>query len=102
MSDMWMPCHPRIDEPSKPTPSSNVPSSHVSMGYEQCCQLPRKSMNFRSTISALCFLAYSKNCFGVMAPPECEKWPSRSPSAGPGHLIVAGGGAASSDGEQRR
>src|SRR5688572_32460740 len=66
MSDMWMPCHPRIDEPSNPTPSLNVPSSHVSIGYEQCCHDPRKSMNFRSTISALCFFAKSKNCLAFM------------------------------------
>ncbi len=66
MSELLIGCHPRIDDPSKPTPSLNVFSSHVSIGYEQCCHVPRKSMNFRSTISALCFFAYSKNCFGVI------------------------------------
>jgi hypothetical protein len=52
MSDSWMPIQPRIDEPSNPTPSSKVPSSSVSTGYEQCCQLPSMSTNFRSIISA--------------------------------------------------
>ena len=66
MSDMWMSCQPRIDEPSNPTPSSNVPSSHVSIGNEQCCHEPKKSMNFRSTIWASFFFASSKNSFGVI------------------------------------
>jgi len=66
MSELLIGCQPRIDEPSKPTPSLNVPSSHVSIGYEQCCHDPRKSMNFRSTIWALCFFANSKNCFAVI------------------------------------
>ena len=38
MSDSLMPIQPRIDEPSKPRPSSNVSSSQRSMGKEQCCQ----------------------------------------------------------------
>jgi hypothetical protein len=66
MSDMWMLCQPRMDDPSKPTPSSNVASSHVSVGKEQCCHEPNRSVNFKSTILASCFRANSKNSFGVM------------------------------------
>ena len=66
MSDSWMPCQPRIDEPSNPRPSSNVPSSNASIGNEQCCQLPSMSTNFRSTISALCFLANVKKSLALL------------------------------------
>src|SRR6185503_17074054 len=66
MSDSWMPIQPRIDEPSNPRPSSKVPSSSVSTGNEQCCQLPSRSTNFRSTISARFFLAYAKNSFALL------------------------------------
>ena len=52
MSDSWIPIQPRIDEPSKPRPSSKVSASRCSTGNEQCCQLPSRSTNFRSTISA--------------------------------------------------
>src|SRR5262249_33781796 len=40
------------------------------MGNEQCCQLPSMSTNFRSIISASCFLASAKKSSGVIeAPP---------------------------------
>lgn len=60
MSDTLMACHPRIEDPSKPTQSLNVPSLQVSIGNERCCQVPRRSVNLRSTIRALCFLANTK------------------------------------------
>src|SRR4030043_1196374 len=66
ISDTWIPCQPRMDEPSKPTPSTNVFSSQVSMGKLQCCQVPSRSVNFRSTISALFFSANSKNSVGFI------------------------------------
>src|SRR5262245_44830118 len=62
-----MPIHPRIDEPSKPSPSLNVSSFQRSIGNEQCCQVPSMSTNFRSTISADLFFAKSKNSDGFMA-----------------------------------
>ena len=37
------------------------------MGNEQCCQVPSRSTNFRSTISAPFFFMNSKNSFGVIA-----------------------------------
>src|SRR5215510_8241061 len=40
------------------------------IGNEQCCQLPSMSTNFRSIISASCFLASAKKSSGVIeAPP---------------------------------
>src|SRR4029450_513818 len=60
-----MPIHPRMDDPSKPRPSSNVSLSRCSIGNEQCCQLPSMSTNFTSTISASCFFAYEKKSSGV-------------------------------------
>ena len=61
-----MPIQPRIEEPSKPRPSLNVPSSQVSIGKEQCCQCPSMSTNFRSTISAWCFFAKMKTSVAFM------------------------------------
>src|SRR5262249_14675414 len=52
MSLAWMGIHPRIDEPSNPRPSSKTPSVSSEMGMVKCCQRPRKSMNFMSTITA--------------------------------------------------
>src|SRR3954468_18603706 len=52
MSLAWMGAQPRIDDPSKPSPSSKMPSLSSAMGMVKCCQRPRKSMNFRSTITA--------------------------------------------------
>src|SRR5262245_3381720 len=59
-----MPIQPRIEEPSNPSPSSNVPASQRSIGNEQCCHEPSRSTNFRSTISALFFFANSRNSLG--------------------------------------
>jgi hypothetical protein len=42
-------CQPRIDEPSKPMPSSKSSSSGAWMGTVVCCQMPGRSMNLRST-----------------------------------------------------
>src|SRR6266542_1755613 len=65
MSEAWIACHPRIDEPSNPSPSSNTPSVSSYSGMEKCCQMPTKSMNFRSTYVAFFSLARSRTCFAV-------------------------------------
>src|SRR6056297_486347 len=66
MSDSLMACQARMEDPSKPKPSSKIPSSTVSMGYEQCCQVPNMSQNFMSTCATLCCLVNSKNSVGVI------------------------------------
>ena len=40
---------PRIDEPSKPSPSLTMSSSSVAAGIEKCCQVPGRSQNLTST-----------------------------------------------------
>ena len=52
MSLAWMGAHPRIEDPSNPSPSSKTASVSSAMGMVKCCQRPMKSMNFRSTITA--------------------------------------------------
>src|SRR5215510_14307688 len=59
MSDASMLFHPRMDEPSKPKPSSKTSSVSSPMGQEKCCQVPKVSTNLTSTILAPCFLARS-------------------------------------------
>src|SRR6266568_3464162 len=65
MSEAWIACQPRMDEPSKPEPSSKSPSVSSLTGIVKCCQIPRKSMNFRSTIVAFFSWARPRTCFGV-------------------------------------
>ena len=45
---------PRIDEPSKPSPSRIMSSSSVAAGIEKCCQVPGRSQNFTSTTWMFC------------------------------------------------
>ena len=45
MSDSWICWNPRIDEPSKPWPSSKVLSSRVDAGTVTCCMMPGRSQN---------------------------------------------------------
>src|SRR6185295_310270 len=66
MSDALIGCQPRIDEPSKPRPSSKTLSSSSLIGVVKCCQVPRKSRNFRSTATAFCSLASLMASFGVL------------------------------------
>ena len=40
---------PRIEEPSKPSPSRIIASSSVAAGMEKCCQVPGRSQNLTST-----------------------------------------------------
>src|SRR3990172_1108992 len=78
MSEVLIACQPRIDEPSNPRPSSNVPSSSVSIGYEQCCQVPSISQNFRSIDSALFFFMKSKNSLGVICSLLLKVFPNQT------------------------
>src|SRR5581483_10821127 len=63
MSLLWIGIQPRIDEPSNPRPSSNTPSVSSASGMVKCCHRPRKSMNFRSTITAFLSCAYPITSF---------------------------------------
>src|SRR5262252_4655851 len=66
MSLAWIGCQPRIDEPSKPSPSSNTASSISLGGAVKCCQVPKKSLNFKSTITAFCSFMNLTTSFGVI------------------------------------
>src|ERR1041384_4298879 len=66
MSDASMDFQPRMDEPSKPKPSSKTSSVNSAMGQEKCCQVPNVSTNFTSTILAPAFLAISITLLGVL------------------------------------
>src|SRR4029077_19189969 len=59
---------PRIDEPSSPDPSLNIPSVSSSTGIEKCCQVPSRSTNFKSTICTLFFFAISSASGGFIPP----------------------------------
>ena len=90
-----MPIQPRIDEPSNPRPSVNVSLSRCSRGNEQCCQLPSMSTNFRSTISASCFLAKAKKSSGVIeTPPDGKRRGSREAWPADAHGRDGGGSIA--------
>src|SRR5213593_3082347 len=66
MSEASIDFHPRMDEPSKPKPSVKDSSFNSAMGQLKCCQVPKVSTNFTSTILAPSFLAISMTCFGVL------------------------------------
>ena len=53
--------NPRIDEPSKPSPSLIMSSSRVAAGMEKCCQVPGRSQNFTSTTWMFRFLMRSRS-----------------------------------------
>ena len=65
MSDSEIPCQPRIEEPSKPSPSSNADSSKAVIGSVTCCHVPSRSQNLRSTICACVWPAHSSASFGA-------------------------------------
>src|SRR5262245_51414287 len=73
MSDALIGCHPRIDEPSSPEPSSNSSSPSSLVGIVKCCQVPSRSQNLRSTASTLLSLANLSTslgvCVAIRAPP---------------------------------
>ena len=51
MSDSWMAWKPRIEEPSKPSPSSKTDWSNDDTGTVKCCITPGRSQKRTSTIS---------------------------------------------------
>src|SRR5437016_2559345 len=57
---------PRIDEPSKPSPSVKLSSFNSPTGTLKCCQVPKVSTNLTSTIFAPCFLASSNTVLGEL------------------------------------
>src|SRR5262245_4499162 len=66
MSEASIDFQPRIEEPSKPRPSLNESSFNSPKGRVKCCQVPKVSTNFTSTILAPAFLAISNACLGVL------------------------------------
>src|SRR2546428_10537904 len=66
MSEASMDFQPRIDEPSKPRPSLKESSFNSLKGRVKCCQVPKVSTNFTSTILAPALLAISNTCLGVL------------------------------------
>src|SRR5258706_6206181 len=65
MSDASIDFQPRMDEPSKPNPSLNTSSVNSPMGQLKCCQVPKVSTNFTSTILTPCLRAISMTLRGV-------------------------------------
>src|SRR5437762_9313487 len=60
MSDSCMEAQPRIEEASKPKPSSKEPSSSSCMGNVRCCQDPTRSVKRTETNFASWSSAYFK------------------------------------------
>src|SRR6266481_1735825 len=71
MSLAWMGTQPLIEEPSNPRPSSNTASVSSAIGMVKCCHRPRKSMNFRSTMTACLSFASPMTSlpFGILCCP---------------------------------
>jgi hypothetical protein len=65
MSDSAIPCQPRIEEPSNPSPSSNADSSNAVIGSDTCCHVPSRSQNLRSTICACVWPAHASASCGA-------------------------------------
>src|SRR5277367_1800953 len=66
MSEASMDFQPRMDEPSKPKPSLKTSAVSSLIGTLKCCQVPKVSTNFTSTILAPCLRADSITLFGVL------------------------------------
>src|SRR5438132_7134757 len=92
MSDSWISWNPRIDEPSKPNPSSNASSVSSPIGTEKCCISPGRSQNRRSTICAPAASASLITSAGVVVPPIAVALPSQG---GEGSVAPGGGRAPS-------
>src|SRR3954451_25392337 len=65
MSEASMDFQPRMEEPSKPSPSEKDSSLISAIGQLKCCQVPKVSTNLRSNILAPRFLAISRTLLGV-------------------------------------
>src|SRR5436190_11410666 len=68
MSEASMLFQPRMEAPSKPSPSEKISSVSSRMGQVKCCQVPKVSTNLISTILAPLFLASSTMLLGVLIP----------------------------------
>src|SRR5579875_2447956 len=66
MSLSWISWKPRIEEPSKPTPSSKLSASSAEGGTEKCCHSPGRSVNRRSIIAILSSLIVRKTSSAVL------------------------------------
>src|SRR6266699_2876027 len=66
MSEASIDFQPRMEEPSKPRPSLKESSLNSLKGRVKCCQVPKVSTNFTSTILAPAFFAISNACLGVL------------------------------------
>src|SRR5215213_8930280 len=67
-----MAAQPRIEEASKPKPSSNWSSPSSPIGKVRCCQEPGKSVKRTETNLAPWSAAYFKTVLGVLfAPARC-------------------------------
>src|SRR5437667_9122985 len=75
MSDSLIACQPRMDEPSKPNPSSKVPSLRVSAGMVKCCHRPGKSMKRRSTARTSFSRMRARTSLGVTEETSCRRMP---------------------------
>ncbi len=73
MSDSLMAWNPRIEEPSKASPSSNTSWPNDETGTVKCCMMPGRSQNRTSTISTPSSLMNfnSSSLFANIRPP----WP---------------------------
>src|SRR2546425_12978821 len=67
MSEASIDFQPRIEEPSKPMPSVKTSSVNSAIGQLKCCQVPKVSTNFTSTILAPRLRARSITLLGVPA-----------------------------------
>src|SRR5436305_7718037 len=67
MSEASIDFQPRMDEPSKPKPSSKTSSVNSPIGQLKCCQVPNVSTNLTSTIFAPCLRASSITLLAVAA-----------------------------------
>src|ERR1039458_1940748 len=65
MSEASMLFQPRMEEPSKPSPSEKESSFNSATGMLKCCQVPKVSTNLMSTIFAPVFFASSITLLGV-------------------------------------
>src|SRR5580658_4489926 len=66
MSEASIDFQPRMEEPSKPSPSLNESSFSSEMGMLKCCQVPKVSTNLMSAILAPCLRADSITLLGVL------------------------------------
>src|SRR4051794_19719076 len=71
MSDSWIAWKPRIDEPSKFSPSSKTDWLNEDSGTVKCCITPGRSQKRTSTISTFSSLTYFRrsSLFANIGPP---------------------------------